>query len=396
MPTGRLGPIGPLLYVTLLLGFLLFNKWKKSHYRNQYVAVILILTFILLLSDILKLILFDFQSEINFIIIRILNFCIFFIYLYYLVDFDSNSNLFVVNKYFLKIYFWSVIVIAIVLFGQAFGFISFGEIYSSRTYFGIKLPFNKPVGLFELSDGKLGIIIAPIIFLCLIGAYKRIAFITIKWGIAVAIVLSILIVIMQSRSAYLGLAFGITILFLLYPLKKIRNLFIFSSLSFVILLIVSGAYKLLIAGLVGEGIYEKNVAARGDVLNHALTKFIDSPIIGVGHKNLILYKNPLAGHGVGVHNLFADHLGSGGLLATLPFIAIFVVFFFYAIKLYTMAKKRNSFKMIGFSIWLISSMTYIIVELFFYRGFYNEYLYFFLALGTVAFLNCKLMDGNRT
>lgn len=120
---------------------------------------------------------------------------------------------------------------------------------------------------------------------------------------------------------------------------------------------------------------------------------MEAPFIGVGHKNLILYKNPFASHGVGVHNLFADHLGSGGLLATLPFITIFAVFFFYAVKLHLVSIKVQSNRMIGFSVWLISSMSYIIVELFFYRGFYNEYLYFFLALGGIAYLNYKLLKS---
>lgn len=388
MPTSRLGPIGPALYILILVVFFaLKSKVKSVVYYNTYFKIMLVLTLFLLISDFLKVLLFDFKYELNFILVRILNFGIFFLYGQMLVEEDTQNSNYVISPYYFKVYIYSIIFISIILYGQAFGFIKFGEVFTARTFFGIKLPFNKPVGLLELSDGKLGIIIAPAIFLLLLCGVKKYKLTQIRWPFLLAFILFTLLIIMQSRSAYLGAAVALVVFVSLYPSNKVRAYFFGAGLLSLIGLVFSGVYKIIWFGLVGEGIYERNVDARGNVLQHAWETFLTSPLYGVGHKNLILYDNPFASHGVGVHNLFADHLGSGGLIAFVPFALIFIIFLYFNTKSYFRSLRDGNDKQLALVIWLITSMVYIIIELFFYRGFYNEYLYLFLAFGTISYLN---------
>ncbi len=396
MPTSALGPIGPGLYLLLIMLYFFFEKDIKPFvYRNAYFKQMLVLTVILLLSDILKLVLFDLKYELNFVIVRIVNFGIFFIYGQMLLSqYDDGNNL-KLDNFYLKVYFYSILFVSLILYAQAFGLLRVGEVFDGRTYFGLKLPFKKPVGLFELSDGKLGIMIAPLIYLSLLSVYKKISFFKIRFDILLSIVMFVLLVLLQSRSGYLAFMVSFVVFVFLLPSKTIRWSFIGSSIAVLILLIISGFYKLIWAGLVGEGIYEKNVDARGDVLAHTINSFLKNPLYGLGHKGVILQKSPFSSHGVGLHNLFSDHLASGGLIAFLPFVGLFVVFFYYNLKSYFLALKTKNYPVVGFSIWLIVSMVYIIIELFFYRGFYNEYLYFFLALGTISYLNQQQLTNEK-
>ncbi len=393
MPSGALGPIGPITYILLTVIFFVFTKkYNPDLSRNNYFKIYLFLSVLIILSDLLNLLLYNFSTEIKFLMIRVLNFFIFMVFSQMMIIKNNNSGLYELHPFLLKVFIWSIYFLGIILFGQAFGFINIGEIYPGRTYFGLILPFNKPVGLTELSDGKLGIIIAPIIFLALVAANKNMNIIKMKWPYFVAILFSFLLFIMQSRSAYVGLFMGIIAFILLYPSKKVRYFFVGSGLLFLFLLWITGILSFIIGGLVGEGIYATNVDSRNVVLFHAIDMFKESPIWGVGHAALVL-KNRIYDDvtGLGSHNLFADQLGSGGLISFLPFIGIFFIFFYYSFKLYLVGLKLKKMRQVGFAIWLISSMIYIITELFFYRGFYNEYVCLFFAFGVIACLNYSIL-----
>lgn len=388
MPTSAQGPLGPGLYILIIGLFLILGRnYKSNLVDNRYFGIIMLLSSILLFSDILKALMFEPSYELKFIFIRVLNFALFFLFGQLMISKSKSEEAFVISPFYLKVYYYSVLFLAFILYGQATGFITFGEVYPARTYFGIKLPFNKPVGLLELSDGKLGIIIAPIILLAMINTKKDFRFFKIRWPRIVAMVLLLLIIILQSRSAYLGFVIAFFVFVLLYPSRRFRLYTLgFTAISGTLVLI-SGLYSFIWAGLVGEGIYSGNVEARAHDLSFAINNFLESPILGVGHKNTLYFASPLDTTGLGSHNLFLDHLASGGLLAFVPLVLLFVVFFYYTGKYYLLALRKKLNNHIGLSIWLITSMIYILVELSFYRGFYNEYTYLFLAFGLISYLN---------
>jgi len=397
MPTSEYGPIAPLIYfgIFIVLFLSIIAKPLPKVFKNKYFTYLMFFQVVLLISDILKAIFFDFETEVKFIPIRVINMGVLFIYLVYGITFNRNSNLFEINQPFLKVYFYSVIFISIILYGQAFGIITFGEVYPARAYFGIALPFDKPVGLFELSDGKLGAIIAPALFLCLVNYFSFLSFFKIKFNTVFLFFLLIMMVLLQSRSGYLGLVISIVVFIILYPKKISKVLFYLGTLSFILLALFTNILQKVISGLTGEGIFEKNVNSRGYVLQNAFNKFADAPFFGVGHKKLLLYQEG-SDHGVGTHNLFTDHIGSGGLLSFIALLMIFILFYRYALKLYYIAKQTNRNSILGFSIWIIVSMTHIVVELNFYRGLYNEYVFMFLALGVIAYLNYFILKNEES
>ncbi len=393
MPSGALGPIGPITYILLTGMFFVFTKkYNPEITRSRYFRYYLFLSFIIILSDLLNLMLYNFSTEIKFLMIRVLNFFIVLVFAQMMIVQNMKSGLYEIHPFLLKVFVWSIYFIAIILFGQALGIITFGEVYPGRTYFGLPLPFNKPVGLTELSDGKLGIIIAPIIFLALLAKNNKIRIIKMKWPYFVTVLFTLLLFIMQSRSAYVGLFTGLIAFVLLYPSKKVRYFFVGGGIVFLLFLWITGILSFIIGGLVGEGIYATNVNSRNIVLFHAIDMFKESPVWGVGHAALVLQNRIYDDvSGLGSHNLFADQLGSGGLISFLPFMAIFFMFFYYSLKLYFIGLKLNKMKQVGFAIWLIASMIYIITELFFYRGFYNEYVCLFFTFGIIACLNYTIL-----
>lgn len=389
MPRSAYGPVGPALYLFITFFYLFLNRGIiQRNYRNPYFKYSLILTVLLLLSDLLKVVLFDPIVELRFFGVRLVNLGIFFMYGQFFVqkELDEEGN-YTINKTYFKYYLLSILVISLILYGQALGVLNIGVFFRARTYFGIQLPFYKPLGLVDLSDGKLGMMIAPIIFLGLLVASKKYAFIKIKYGLLIAGLALILLIILQSRSGYLGFALSLVLYVILYPSRKLRLYSLGIGLFVLAFLLATGLWKFLLAGIVGEGTYEKNVYARGSVYAFSVAKFYESPLYGVGHIDLIKHKSIFSSHGVGNHNLFLDHLGSGGLIAFIPFILTFILFYYYCIKDYFIALKNKAYKRIGLNIWIMIATFYSLIEQFFYRGFYNEYLYLFLALGIIPALN---------
>jgi len=358
----------------------------------------MLLNGLLLISDLIMILQFDaFGAKV--LMVRLVNTFIFILTTVFMIEKDPETGLYKISSFFNNIYIYSILFISAILYGQAFGLIKFGEVFRARTYFGIQLPFNKPVGLFELSDGKLGIIIAPLIFYYIINSIDKFKFNKIRYGISLIVLLALLIVIMQSRSAYLALVIAFFFLILMFNTYKSRLLLKIGVVSSTVLYLFTNVFQAIWIGLSGEGVYAGNVSSRGTTMAFAFNKFLSSPIYGVGRSNLVYYHNTLyKDHGVGSHNLFLDHLGSGGLLSFTPLILLFGLFFYYCFKLFFISRRMRVKSQIGFSMWLIISMIYIVVELNFYRGLYNEYIYFFLGFGTIAYLNYKklLYEENIT
>jgi len=396
MPTSALGPIGPIAYLGLFIAFLFFIKNKSFlQPKNNYFKYFIFLSGILLLSDILLFILYD-KSGYKTIMVRVVNIAIFILTIAYMVDQDDKKQYFRISPFFNRVYIYSVLFLSLVLYGQAFGFIRFGEVFRSRTYFGIQLPFLKPVGLFQLSDGKLGIIIAPLIFYYLINRFKEFRFNKVKYTTLLIALLIFILFVMQSRSGYLALVIALFFLVVLFNTRKSKLLLKSGIIFASILFFFTNIFQFIWAGLAGEGIFAQNVESRGNTMSFGFEKFLTSPLYGVGRSNLTHLNNPLkGGTGVGIHNLFFEHLGGGGLLAFIPLTASFLLYFYYCFKLFFLAKKQGVKDQIGFSLWLIVSMIYIIVELNFYRGLYNEYVYFFFGFGAIAYLNYKKLSYEK-
>lgn len=391
MPTSILGPVGPAIYFGLTLLFILnlLSKPIPISLKNYYFKALFFCQIFLLMTDVFRLMIFDPESEFSIIPVRIVNTGIFIMASYYFIDYSSENGHYVFNKKLLNAFVWSVFVVTIVFYLQAFGLLTFGHSTPGRTFFGVKLPFRKPIGLVEISDGKIGTFVVPVALLFLVNYYERFRFFEFKRRITAFLLLSFIVVILQSRSGYLGFAISLLLFFLLYPSTWSKFLKILVGFVGFIVIIFSDIYLKIWAGLVGRGIYETNVDSRSTLLNHAIDQFKNSPIIGVGHDKVSYQVS--SSHSVGAHNLFLDHLGSGGLITIIPLVLLFLIFFYYAFKSYYGALRIHNTYLSGLSLWLILSMTHIVVELSFYRGLYNEYVYLILGMGGLVCLNYSLI-----
>ncbi|MEP2937370.1 MAG: O-antigen ligase family protein [Gilvibacter sp.] len=391
MPASAQGPIAPMLYLMVFGVFIFFLRERFNEtIKNRYVGILLVLQFTLLLSDFLRILLFDVRSEIYYPPIRIVNACIFILGIYYFVEKQPEHKSYGLNKTMMRVYIGSIFLACLILYGQTFGFIQFGMINQARTFFGIKLPFNKPVGIFDLSDGKLGIMIAPLFFFYVVNAFKKTRFHKLKYHIPIIFMLGLLILFLQSRSGYLALVVAGFVFLLIQPVKITKVFLTVGGALFVLLGVFTNIFSFIWSGLSGEGIYEKNVEGRGEGLVNAVNKFLESPILGVGHKDAIRVEGILDDGHI-AHNLFLDHLSSGGLIAALPLSLMFIAFFYIATKAYLAARKAKHFRIMGSTIWLTISMIYILIELSFYRGLYNEYVYYTLGFGVLLYLNYNLL-----
>lgn len=392
MPTGALGPLGPGMYLGLFLLVIVFilgfDKIPYS-FQNKYFLLHLILALILIWWDFFNMFRGSFMKELNFILIRITNLGVFTIFSFSILESNKNNSFFLPKKAILKTYYFSIVALSLLLYLQAFEIITIGEVFRGRTYFGIQLPFKKPLGFFDLSDGKLGCMIVPAFFLSLVCSFKQLRFIDVPFPKTFSVLFFFLMIIVQSRSGYLGLFLSVLVFCFLIPYKFYRNLVVSSMILFAVFLYLSGLYKLIWLGLVGEGVYEQNVASRGQVIMNELVAFFDSPIIGRAHENSIIITHEGQGH-TGSHNLFTNHLAVGGLMTFIPFIMMLLSFLYYALRNLIIFNRRKELMYSGFAIWCICSMAHITIELSFYRGLYNEYYYFMLAFGVVLYLNTKV------
>lgn len=388
MPTGVLGPIGPSLYL-LLFGLFILNILKNPvtiNLSNNYFKFLFLCQIILLLTDVIRILIFSPYKELNTALVRVVNLGVYVVCSYYFINYDQIKNYFVINEKLLRVFAYSVLCVSVVFYLQAFGIIAIGEVTPGRTFFGMQLPFKKPIGFVEISDGKIGTFIEPITMLFLVNIFQRLRFIKLKFDILIFILLVFIIIVLQSRSGYLAIFISFALFFILYP-SSLSKLLKIASAGILIIFVTffSDIYLKIWVGLTGEGIYEKNVDSRATTMKYAWDQFTNSPFYGVGH-TAIEYETSLT-DSIGAHNLFTDHLGSGGIISFLPLVLMFVPILYYSLKLYFLSIKINNTYNLGVSIWLITSMASIIVELNFYRGLYNEYVYLMLAIGAIAYLN---------
>lgn len=391
MPASAYGPVAPLLYILVFAVFIFFKRESFNEtIQNKYVGFMILFQMCLLMSDFLRILLFDVPTELYYPPIRITNIFIFILAIYYFIDKNTGQSYYGLNKTMMRVYIISVFIACMILYGQTLGIIKFGMINQARTFFGLRLPFNKPVGIFDLSDGKLGIMIAPLLFLYVVNFFKKTRFHQLKYHLPIVFLLGILIILLQSRSAYLALVIAFFVFLVLQPVKITKVFLTLGGVLFLLLGLFTNIFRFIWVGLSGEGIYEKNVEGRGDGLVNSVTKFAESPILGVGHKDARNIKGILDDGHI-AHNLFLDHLSSGGLVAVIPLLLIFAAYFYLCAKTYMLAKKLKSYRIMGIAIWLLVSMVYIFVELNFYRGLYNEYVYLYLGFGVLLYLNYKAL-----
>lgn len=395
MPTGLLGPIGPALYLSLFLFFIFyqFTKPVSFSFSNNFFSLLFICQIILLATDILRIGIFVPAREYPTALVRVVNLGVFIVCSYFFVNYDKSQGIYIINPKLFKLFIYSVMGVTLVFYLQSFGVLPIGHGAPGRTFFGVQLPFQKPIGFVEISDGKIGTFIAPIALLFIVNSYKGFEFIKLKYKKVFIIIFSVIIVILQSRSGYLAYFVGLVFLFLLYPSKQSKFLKMVVAIFTLAVILFSDIYVKVWKGLTGEGIYERNVESRGTTMKHAFDQFVSSPIWGVGHDEIALEVS--SSHSVGAHNLFTDHLGSGGLITFIPLMIMFIMFYVYTFKLYFLAIKLKNAYLSGLSVWLLSSMATIIIELNFYRGLYNEYVYLFLSFGIVAYLNYIALANRR-
>lgn len=285
-------------------------------------------------------------------------------------------------------------VVSILIILEGFDIFSIGAQYSKRSFFGFQMPFYKATGL-PLSDGKIGTMIGPVFLLLLLNIFfYKDRFTKLLFRHFQLLLILAGIIICQSRSGWLALSVCLAYLFSSFFGKYTRFFTKFLLLFGGIFILVNSG--LFFKSLVGEGIYAYNVFHRGNSNLFAFTKFIESPIIGVGHSNLNFIEfSELHGNQwieTAVHNLFFDQLGSNGITGFIPLIGLFIVYFSFVEKLYLQSIRLNANRIKLFCIWLKLSMIFIVIELNLYKGFYNEYLFLYFSFPVFAYLKLKSLE----
>src|SRR5690606_35789912 len=123
MPTGILGPIGPVIYFGLSFLFLLnlLSKPIPINLKNNYFKALFFCQIFLLMTDVFRLMVFDPESEFSIIPVRIVNTGIFIMASYYFMDYSDEKGYYLFNKKLMNAFVWSVFVVTIIFYLQAFG-----------------------------------------------------------------------------------------------------------------------------------------------------------------------------------------------------------------------------------------------------------------------------------
>lgn len=391
MPTqSRLGYLSGL--IVLLLGlFLIPNlvRCQTVFYWNKYVFKILIVFLILIISDLLCALFFNPTQQLLYLGARVATIVIFLAGLSF---FPSLLNL----RRIIKIYLWSIIILSLLTIAEGVSFIKFGtRISPPRTFFGVKIPFNKTSG-FDMSDGEFGIMVAPAFLYLLIQFFSKSGLKPLIGRIFMIITIGLALFISQSRSAWLGLVLSIVAVIFMLPKKKTRKLLLFCAVVLGIVLLLTNIFSFILEGFTGEGTYKKNVFARLNAYLLGWDYFKRNPLVGVGHGNatyMVFSRNIL------IHNQIIDQLASTGILGIIPLLALYIIFFRTALRLYRDAKDNE---IRCFTIWITASMVHAFTELMLYRGFYSEHLpWYFAVLGILysvqyGYKEVILKDMNKT
>ncbi len=276
----------------------------------------------------------------------------------------------------IKVYLWSIVILSILTITEGISLIKLGSTISRpRSFFGVTMPFKKAVG-FDMSDGEFGIMVAPAFLFLLIQFFPKSSLKPIRGKTFLIIIIGMALFISQSRSMWLGLVLSIgTIILMLTKGKSAKILLVIAIIASIIILL-TGAYSLILKGAMGEGVYKRNVTNRLNAYLAGWNYFIKSPLIGVGHGNAV-YTIPKRNRDILIHNQLIDQLASTGILGIIPLLALYVTFFRTSLRLYHNAKDPAQREL---AVWMTASMVHAFTELMLYRGFYSEHLPWFFAL----------------
>lgn len=391
MPTqSKLGYLSPLI-VGLLGCFLILNlaRLQTVFYWNTYVFKILIVFLLLIISDHLCGLFFNPTQQLLYLGARVATIVIFLAGLSFFPSFLNLTRI-------IKIYIWSIIILSLLTIAEGVSFIKFGaRIIPPRTFFGVTIPFNKAVG-FNMSDGEFGIMVAPAFLYLLIQFFSKSGFKPLIGRTLMIITIGLALFISQSRSTWLGLVLSIGAVIFMFPKKKNRKLLLFCAVVLGIVLLLTNIFSFILKGFTGEGTYKKNVFARLNAYLLGWDYFKRNPLVGVGHGNatyMVFSRNIL------IHNQIIDQLASAGILGAIPLLALYIIFFRTALRLYRDAKD-NEIRVL--TIWITASMVHAFTELMLYRGFYSEHIpWYFAVLGILysmqyGYKEVILKDQNKT
>ena len=391
MPTrSNLGYISPLI-VGLLGCFLFLNLAKRQTilYWNKYVFKILLVFLLLIVSDHLCALFFNPVQQLLYLGARVATIVIFLAALSF---FPSLLNL----RRIIKIYLWSITILSLLTIAEGVSFIKFGtRISPPRTYFGVTIPFNKASG-FDMSDGEFGIMVAPAFLYLLIQFFSKSGLKPLMGRIFMTITIGLALFVSQSRSAWLGLVLSIVAVIFMLPKKKTRKLLLFCTVVLGIVLLLANVFSFILKGFTGEGTYKKNVFVRLNAYLLGWDYFKRNPLVGVGHGNAIFM---VFGRSIVIHGQLVDQLASAGILGIIPLLALYIIFFRTALRLYRDARSKE---IRGLTIWITASMVHVFTELMLYRGFYSEHLpWYFALLGILysmqyGYKEVILKDQNKT
>lgn len=370
MPSkGVLGFISPAL-VALLGLFTLYNVIARRPIMisTRYTTSILTCYLFLCMSDLFCILLFGFADQAPYIIARTATVILFITAIAYEPSLARIEAM-------VRIYCWSIGLLSILVILEGFGFVTMEDpnavSLQGRMYFGARMPFKKAVG-FPMSDGEFGIMVVPAFLYCLMqvmgGAHVK----PMRFAGLLTLLSFAGLIIAQSRSTWLGLAFALPLVLFLFPRKNLdRWLLVLAGIAFAVL-VGSQVYAPILEGMVSEGVLAKNASGRFTGFAIALDMAKDSPIYGFGHGAQVSFKSSHDDGGIIIHNHFIDAVTSGGLIAFIPTVALYVI----AIsKMLSLSQAGGTDPVIRvLAICILGSLTLAVVELFFYRGFYSEHL----------------------
>ena len=380
MPSkGALGFISPAL-VAVLGMFTLYNiiAGRPIMVTNNYITSILLCYVFLFLSDLFCILLFGFGEQAPYIIARTATIILFITAVAYEPSLERIETM-------MRIYCWSIAALAVLVILQGFGFVTFEDrnavSLQGRMYFGMRMPFKKAVG-FAMSDGEFGIMFVPAFLYCLMqllgGAHVK----PMRFPALLMFLSFAGLIIAQSRSTWLGLAFALPLVMLLFPRKNLdRWILVTAGLAFAVI-VGSQVYQVILSGMVSEGVLAKNASGRFTGFAMALDMAKESPLYGFGHGAEVSFKKSHDDGGIIIHNHFIDALTSGGLIAFIPTVALYIIVLYKMANLSTAGATHPVIRV--FAICILGSIIHAIVELFFYRGFYSEHLPW--LIGTSALL----------
>jgi len=369
MPTlsalGFLSP-GLVAFLAILMVFVLLT-FQASLYWNKFASRILLVLLVLLFSDLLCVFVFQDPQQLLYVGGRLSTILIFLVGLSFKPD---RAKL----KTMLAVYCWSITILSLLTIIEGTGLATVGgNVHVSRTFFGINMPFLKATGL-NMSDGEFGIMVVPAFLFCLLQFIPGSDANRIRGAGFMLPLMAMAILISQSRSTWLGITLAFLVLIIMLPKGKhgfpIILLMGLGSLLFVL----SNIQVMIFEGLAGEGIFRANIFNRLFSYSLAFEYLSGAPLFGVGHGNAT---HIVFGKEMVIHNQILDQLASAGLIGGIPLIALYVIFFWTALRLYRetpLGAGRH------YIIWLTASMVHVMTELMLYRGFYSEHLPWFFAL----------------